>query len=39
MLAMEIEQVHMVYLHNIPQLAAQKTAAIHTIDINAFVLE
>jgi hypothetical protein len=30
---------YMVYLRNIPQLAAQQTAAIHTIDIDAFVLE
>jgi hypothetical protein len=30
---------YMVYLHNIPQLAAQQTAAIHIININAFILE
>ncbi len=30
---------YMVYLRNIPQLAAQQTAAIHTIYIDSFVLE
>jgi hypothetical protein len=30
---------YMVYLRNIPQLAAQQTAAIHTINIDSFVLE
>jgi hypothetical protein len=30
---------YMVYLRNIPQLAAQQTAAIHNIDIDAFVLD
>jgi hypothetical protein len=29
---------YMVYLYNIPQLAAQQTATIPTININAFVL-